>query len=139
MINQREQAGLREISWIRPIDEVCIKAYLQGAVYCWCKNHRVGEGSEHFSARTFLGEVNFYWEGTPLYILYAYHFHECGDPESARKKAAVDAGYLLKAVIEEDKRTYDTDIEGLVRAYWWDGGEKEEFEDIPLYVSAVNN
>ena len=43
-----------------------MKAFLQGAVYCWCKNRK----DEWFAARDLLGGDNYYWQGTPLFPLY---------------------------------------------------------------------
>ena len=39
-----------------------MRAFLQGAVYCWCKNRK----DEWFAARDLLGGDNYYWQGTPL-------------------------------------------------------------------------
>ena len=38
-----------------------MKAFLQGAVYCWYKNRK----DEWFAARDLLGGDNYYWQGTP--------------------------------------------------------------------------
>ena len=38
-----------------------MRAFLQGAVYCWCKNRK----NEWFAARDLLGGDNYYWQGTP--------------------------------------------------------------------------
>ena len=46
-----------------------IYAFLQGAVYCWCKNRPV----EWSSARDLVGGENFYWQGTPALPLYEYY------------------------------------------------------------------
>lgn len=39
-----------------------MKAFLQGAVYCWCKNRK----EEWFAARDLLGGDNYYWRALLL-------------------------------------------------------------------------
>ena len=77
--------------------------FLQGAVYSWCKNRK----DEWFAARDLLaGDKIFYWEGTPLLALYNKHVKlKTSDPVGA---AAIDAGWLLKQVLEKDKRRFHT-------------------------------
>lgn len=77
--------------------------YLQGLVYVWCKN----EGSRWFSARD-LGGVNFDWNGTPLQALYDYHQRRRVDHNQAIKRAGIDDGWLLKEVLSEDRRSFET-------------------------------
>ena len=96
-----------------------IKAYLQGAVYCWCKN-RMGEW---FAARDLFGGENFFWQGTPLMALYQlYHNVDVADDAYAVEEAGKAVGRLLKEVLYEDKRTFDT-REGYTREYLWTGDE----------------
>ena len=52
-----------------------MKAFLQGAVYCWCKNRK----DEWFAARDLLGGDNYYWQGTPLIQLYDYYLNSNED------------------------------------------------------------
>lgn len=91
-----------------------IKAFLQGGVYCWCKN-RKNEKNEWFSLRDLMGGDNFHWQGTPLMRLYDKH----QDKADATKLAGKDAGWLLKAVIKEDKRVFETKVDGRIRQYRW--------------------
>ncbi|OAV65547.1 hypothetical protein Barb6XT_02367 [Bacteroidales bacterium Barb6XT] len=105
---------IREVYGISDEEREKIMAFLQGAVYCWCKNNE----SEWFSARDFLGGSNFYWEGTPMYALYQKH-EELGKGDDSIKAAGIDAGWLLKKVIIEDKRTFITKKEDLIRKYSW--------------------
>lgn len=91
-----------------------IKAFLQGGVYCWCKNKRNSK-NEWFSLRDLMGGDNFYWQGTPLIELYEKHKHK----ENSVKAAGIDAGWLLKAVISEDERVFETKTEDLIRQYRW--------------------
>lgn len=74
---------------------------------CWCKNR----SDEWFSIRDLMGGDNFYWEGTPLICLWEKN----KDVVAAGK----DAGWLLKKVISDDKRTFETKKEELVRKYRW--------------------
>lgn len=97
-----------------------MEAFLQGAVYCWCKN--VGSGN-WFAARDLLGGENYYWQGTPLCRLYEYYL--AGDDtmnEYAIEEAGKAAGRLLKKVLIEDKRIFKT-REGYTREYYWTGEE----------------
>lgn len=57
---------------------------------------------------------NYYWEGTPLLTLYQKHKDVLGKEwEDAVTGAAKDSGWLLKRVIEDDKRNFKTKKEGL--------------------------
>ena len=87
--------------------------FLQGAVYCWCKN----KPDKWFALRDLMGGDNTYWSGTPLMPIYDKHSHL--DEEQAFSAAAKDAGWLLKHVIFSDKRIFDTKKAGLVRHYKW--------------------
>jgi hypothetical protein len=100
------------------IREMC--AFLQGAVYCWCKNR---EG-EWFAARDLLGGENYFWEGTPMIRLYEYYL--AGDEANnqyAVSEAGKAAGKLLKKVLFEDKRIFET-RDSYTREYRWTGGEE---------------
>jgi len=103
-INIRQVHGLSE----EEVREIC--AYLQGAVYCWC-NIRKGEW---FKAQDFLGGDNTFWQGTPVYRLYERLLPQGHD--YAHEQAAKDAGRILKSVLDEDSRTFET-REGFVREY----------------------
>jgi len=62
-----------------------------------------------------LGGDNFFWQDTPMYALY----EKSNDVDQAGK----DAGWLLKQVVDDDKRSFETKKEGLVRQYRWNGNE----------------
>jgi hypothetical protein len=109
-----EESEIREVSGISSEEKKEIMAFLQGSVYSWCKNRK----GEWFAARDLLGGDNFYWEGTPMYSLYK----KSKDVEQAGK----DAGWLLKKVINQDKRSFNTRKNGLVREYYWNGEENNE-------------
>jgi len=90
--------------------------FLQGAVYCWCKNRK----NEWFSLRDLMGGDNYYWKGTPLNSLYLKHKNKGkADEEAVNKGAGKDAGWLLKKMIKEDKRMFDTKREDYIRKYKW--------------------
>jgi hypothetical protein len=93
-----------------------IKDFLQGAVYCWCKNRK----GEWFNARDFLGGDNFYWEHYPLGVLYFRQLHAGKTHDEAFEQAAKDAGHILKKMLQEDDRTFETQG-GYTRSYLWTG------------------
>lgn len=117
---------IRNVSGLSPLENAMVRAYLQGCVYSWCKNNQSQDGSEEpkwFKAQYFLGEDNYYWQGTPLFCLYAKRLRQYDDDsEKAAEQAARDAGHLLKAVLRDDKRYFrtETDERGY-RWYQWDG------------------
>lgn len=96
-----------------------IKCYLQGAVYCWCKNCKdENMNPRWFAARDLFGGENYYWEGTPLIDLYQWHKeNEADDPVNM---AGRDVGHLLKDILQNDIRTFHT-RKGYTREYQWDG------------------
>jgi len=89
--------------------------YLQGAVYCWCKN-RMGEW---FSARDLFGGENFDWNGTPIIKLYEKHKSKGKKDDNAIKDAGKDVGWILKKIIDDDHRNFETKTEDLIRKYRW--------------------
>lgn len=115
--------GIDNYKGVNGFDEIEIKemcAFLQGAVYCWCKNRK----NEWFAARDLLGGDNYYWEGTPLMKLYDHFLNDKKDNgEYAVEEAGKAAGRLLKKVLFEDKREFETK-EGFTRMYRWTGNEK---------------
>ena len=96
-----------------------MRAFLQGAVYCWCKNRK----DEWFAARDLLGGDNYYWQGTPLMPLYTYYLNGNEDNHDyAVEEAGKAAGRLLKEVLINDKRTFATQA-GYTHRYRWTGAE----------------
>lgn len=113
-----EKSEIRDVTGLDQAKKDAIYHFLQGAVYCWCKNRP----NEWFAMRDLMGGDNYYWEGTPLLTLYQKHKDVLGKEwEDAVTGAAKDSGWLLKRVIEDDKRNFETKKEGLVRMYKWDG------------------
>ena len=108
-------------SEIRQVKEISLQEtqriydYLQGAVYCWCKN-KLGEW---FSAREILGGENFDWNGTPMIVLYKKHKSKGKTDEQSVLDAGKDAGWILKKVINDDQRNFETKKENLIRKYRW--------------------
>ena len=75
------------------------KKYLQGAVHSFCKNNP----GVAFSLRDLVGGENKDWRETPLQPIYNYHISLGKTEKKAKIQAAIDAGWLLKAVLEEEK------------------------------------
>lgn len=101
-----------------------VKAYLQGAVYCWCKNVKNTNGeNEWFAARDFLGGENFYREDTPMMALYEHYKEEYSDGDYAQKEAGKAAGRILKQLLFDDRRTFETRKGFMKREYRWNGEE----------------
>lgn len=106
-------SSIRDVSGITKEEKQRIRDFLQGAVYCWCKNRP----DEWFSMRDLMGGENFHWEGTPLFVLYQKHDNNGKDSETAIKDAGKDSGWLLKSVIRQDARQFDDIKEELIRKY----------------------
>jgi len=112
------ESEIRRVSGISDEEENLIRAYLQGAVYIWVRD-RAGEV---FAARDLVGGRNFEWEGTPLYVLYQ-KYENTRSVDEAIDAAAKDLGWLLKAVLAEDKRNFNVTRSGLTAGYSWVGNE----------------
>ena len=106
---------LRAVNGITAIEQQRILDFLQGAVYCWCKNRK----DEWFSLRDLMGGENYFWQGTPMLVLYAKHEAKTQDWEAAVAEAGKDAGWLLKKAISDDTRIFETKKEELIRKYKW--------------------
>jgi hypothetical protein len=91
-----------------------IRDFFQGAVYCWCKNHP----NEWFSLRDLMGGVNYHWDGTPLLPLYQKYYPAYPDADAV-KKAGHDGGCLLKRVLRDDRRMFETRKAAMIRQYRW--------------------
>jgi hypothetical protein len=87
--------------------------FLQGATYCWCKNRK----DEWFSLRDLMGGDNYYWNNTPLIAL--YNKQEKLGNEDPEAQAGKEGGWLMKRVISEDARKFETIEEDLIRKYKW--------------------
>jgi len=114
-----QSSEIREVTGLDQMEIDLIKSFLQGAVYCWIKNRK----NEKFAARDLVGGENSNWEGTPLQKLYDKHISAGKDESSAIENAAKDLGWILKAVINTDRRTFKNTHEELVNKYIWTSGE----------------
>lgn len=85
-----------------PVDIEVIKAYMLGAVNSFC-NVQPGEP---FSVRILFGGNNRDWHNTPMQKLYDYYLSQGKSTEEAHQSAAIDAGRLLKTVLERDQREF---------------------------------
>jgi len=107
----------RNVTGIMEEERRRICDFLQGAVYTWCN----ARPDDCFSARDFLGRLNADWSNTPMIVLYNKHIDQGKDESQAVDAAGKDAGWLLKSVLREDKRTFDhfkDEGEG-IRKYRW--------------------
>lgn len=108
-------SDLRSVSGLSDDERGLIKAFLQGAVYCWVKNR----SGEWFAARDLLGGENTNWADTPLQRLYNKHMEDGKSDNDAFDAAAVDAGWLLKAVLSEDSRMFEMNDATYTNTYRW--------------------
>lgn len=108
---------MRDVSGISDEQKKAIKAFMQGAVYCWAKNQKDVE----FAVRDLVGGDNADWGGTPLQALYDKHVQLGKDHPAAFDAAAIDLGWLVKAVLEADARKFTVSKSGRANAYLWVG------------------
>lgn len=109
------ESEVREVYEITNEQKQSIIDFLQGAVYCWCKNRP----DEWFSMRNLMGGDNFNWKGTPLFTLYKKHRNNRRNNQQAIDLAGKDSGWLLKRVISDDNRKFETKKEEQIRKYLW--------------------
>ncbi|SMN01136.1 hypothetical protein SPONN_2230 [uncultured Candidatus Thioglobus sp.] len=105
--------------------EIC--AFIQGAIYYWCQINFDENSNEslNFTGRDLIGGKNRHWKGTPLLCLYKKYSTAGNSDKDSRKLAAIDAGHLLRWVVDNDKRGFCY-VEGTSpRAYKWDGTPKD--------------
>lgn len=110
-----QKSVIRNVKRITDEQKQRIYDYLQGAAYCWCKNR----SEEWFSVRNLFGGDNFDWTGTPLIVLYDKHKAKGKSDADAISGAGKDAGWILKRILEDDQRNFETKKEELVRKYKW--------------------
>ena len=124
------ESKIRDVRETSEADKQRIKDFLQGAVYCWCKNRP----DEWFSIRELMGGENYYWQGTPLIVLYEKHSNKDKSYDEAVKGAAIDSGWLLKRVLSDDRREFKPDDQDDpqdfgIRSYKWIRPNDIEDED----------
>lgn len=103
MIKNNEKKIYNISADLIPADIEIIKVYMQGAVYAFCNV----KPDEPFSARILFGGNNKNWGDTPMQKLYDYYIKEGKSEEDAHQSAAIDAGRLLKALLERDSRNFE--------------------------------
>ena len=81
-------------------DKEKIKIFLQGMVYCWCKNVKDENNSNKwFYARDLVGGESFSWDDTPLKVL--------NENYDTVKTASQALGNLLYEVLDEDTKHFE--------------------------------
>ena len=70
-----------------------LRAYLQGAVYCWCNS---AQKYDVFYARDFLGGENFFWEDTPAEALYRYNMERSDEEHDIPIMTVLFYNYLAR-------------------------------------------
>lgn len=112
-VNPEYDDKVRLVNGITATQRRTILAFLQGAVYCWCKNRK----DEPFAARDMIGGDNNDWRGTPLMALYEYYLGgNENNSDYAIAEAGKAAGRLLFDVIANDRRVFET-WESFTRMY----------------------
>src|SRR4051794_17787434 len=112
----RGNSRLYRVRGLAPAQRRRILDFLQGAVYCWCTSRP----AEWFSLRDLMGGVNYFWQGTPLVTLYDNHIAAGRRSPVAVDRAGKEGGWLLKDVIVNDSRIFDTRLAFRIRQYRWD-------------------
>ena len=116
----KNQTEIRNVYGITEAQKSHIKAFMQGAIYGWIRDRP----RQVFAVRDLVGGPNWKWQGTPLLALFEKHVASGKDDETAMKRAAVDLGWLVKAVLSVDKRTFEETDAGLACGYSWVGNEE---------------
>ncbi|MCG2417777.1 hypothetical protein K8089_02000 [Aequorivita sp. F47161] len=105
---------IREVKGITPQQKQRIYDFLQGGIYCWCKNR----SDEWFAIRDLLGGENFDWTNTPLIVLFNKHKNKGKSDDDAITDAGKDAGWIAKKVLDDDARNFET-RDDFARSYRW--------------------
>lgn len=90
-----------------------IKAFVRGAVYCYCN---VADKGSKFSARDLFGTYDSLWSGTPLMAL--HQWHKDNDADDPALMAGKDLGWILLDVLDSDVRQFHKSKE-VVNVYEW--------------------
>lgn len=118
-INLKDLPAPRAVHGISEQQRRDVIHFLQGLVYCWCKNRK----GEPFAARDLLGGDNYYWQATPMIALYEYYLDGNEDNHDyAVEEAGKAAGRLLYQLLNDDKREFETWVD-YTRKYKWTGEE----------------
>ena len=106
---------LREVRGLQPHQLEIMRAFIQGAVYCWVKNR----SGEWFHVRDLFGGENTIWHPTPLQLLYDKHLLLGKTHDEAFDATAKDVGWLVEAVLNNDERLFENDHSGYASKYRW--------------------
>ena len=118
-VNSNNLPVPRAVHGISEVQKQCIMHFLQGSVYCWCKNCK----EKPFAARDLLGGDNYYWQDTPMIALFEYYRNgNDANNEYAIEEAGKAAGRLLYQLLYDDKREFQTWVE-YTRMSCWTGNE----------------
>lgn len=109
------ESEVREVLEITTKEKQRIMDFLQGAVYCWCKNRH----DDWFSMRDLTGSDNYFWDGSPLQVLFIKYERRGKIRGESIDDVSKDSGWILKKVINDDKRLFETKKEELIRKYRW--------------------
>ena len=93
---------VQNVKGLTDIELEKIKAFLQGAVCCWCLSHK----GEWFMAKDLIADHK--WENYPLDVLRSRYKNQGKDDKYAFYQASKDAGKILKKVLLEDERIFET-------------------------------
>jgi hypothetical protein len=116
MIISSDNVIVHEVAWLKPEDEQRIMDFLQGAIYCWCNQHN----DSWFSVREIMGGNNRdEWDKTPLGILYDKHIKDGKSHDESWDLAGKEEGKILKKVINQDARNFETKEYEQIRQYKW--------------------
>ena len=106
---------MQDVRGISVTDKALIGAFMQGAIYSWIKDAKKGD---RFAVRDLVGGANKYWDGTPLHVLFLKHKALKKSDAAANKQAGIELGWLVKTLLEADKRRF-RQIRGFVNTYEW--------------------
>ena len=99
-------------------EKIAIKSFLQGTVFCWCKNCEYDYGDQkQFGLNDLVGESTpANWKDTPLLRLYdLYKEHsDYGD------RSSLYIGKILHELLDSNKRFFHEEQKGVCK-YKWNG------------------
>jgi hypothetical protein len=105
---------IKEVSGITETEKKAISYFLQGAVYCWCKNKK----GEWFAMRDLMGGDNRDWKDTPLEVLYKKHISNGKNTDESFESAGKESGWMLKKVLHADSRNFESKNEDTKNYRW---------------------
>ncbi|MBA2781117.1 hypothetical protein [Billgrantia kenyensis] len=111
----RPPSEVRRVSGLSETEAGLIRAFVQGAVYCWIKNRK----GERFAVRDLVGGENTDWTGTSLEPIYKKHRKAGKTEDEAFEAAAKDIGWVVKGVLADDQRVFEVDSSGYTNTYRW--------------------